>query len=52
MRKLNPVSRLHRLAMALLGVVIVLDLGESIYHLTHQGLGSVLRSLSWQACFS
>lgn len=40
MRKLNPTSRLHRLAMALLGVVIILDLVESIYHLTHQGLGS------------
>jgi hypothetical protein len=26
--------------MALLGVVIVLDLGVGIYHLTHQGLGS------------
>jgi hypothetical protein len=40
MRKVNPISRLHRLAMALLGVVIVLDLGVGIYHLTHQGLGS------------
>lgn len=45
MRKLNPLNRLHRLAMALLGVVIVLDLSVSIYHLTHQGLGSGITEL-------
>jgi hypothetical protein len=45
MRKLNPISRLHRLAMVLLGVVIVLDLCVSIYHLTHQGLGSGITEL-------
>jgi hypothetical protein len=40
MRKLNLLSRLHRLVMSLLGVVIVLDLGIGVYHFTHQGLGS------------
>jgi hypothetical protein len=45
MRKLNPISRLQRLVIALLGVVVVLDLSVSIYHLTHKGLGSGITEL-------
>ena len=44
-RNPTPSGRWRQTTLALLAVVVLLDLVESIYHLTHRGLGSGITEL-------